>query len=73
MQRVTASGLIPDLLPAIEPTVDLSVKLASSEKTLTASSIADPADLRNMPTLLARVPHAGEKLYTLLLLDPGQP
>lgn len=85
MERVYQMSVVPDLLPAIHPTVDLRVlfdeppprstflrsRVKRRKLAVEAGSFLLPEQTRQPPVLYTTVFHPEERFYTLLMLDPG--
>ncbi|KEI38237.1 uncharacterized protein L969DRAFT_18261 [Mixia osmundae IAM 14324] len=73
MQRVLQMDVVPDLLPAIDPEVDLNLYLSGSSVAVVPGIKITADQTEQEPELRATVFHPDERLYTLLLIDPDYP
>ncbi|KZT32151.1 PEBP-like protein [Sistotremastrum suecicum HHB10207 ss-3] len=87
MERVYQMSVVPDLLPAIHPTIDLRVlfdeppprstflrsRVKRRKLAVEAGSFLLPEQTRQPPVLYTTVFHPEERFYTLLMLDPDYP
>lgn len=71
IQRITQMAVVPDVLPSIDPTVDLTMSFrgrkAQPGAKLLSSLTAQP------PVLNAQVFDAGKRLYTVVVIDSDVP
>ncbi|KAG8688996.1 hypothetical protein FRC08_011162 [Ceratobasidium sp. 394] len=72
MERVHQMKVIPDLLPAFHPTVDLQLSFVEGEEVVPGVFLPVNATLQP-PSITAQAFHPEEKLYTLLMVDPDVP
>ncbi|KAG9104689.1 hypothetical protein FRC06_000075 [Ceratobasidium sp. 370] len=72
MERVHQMKVIPDLLPAFHPTMDLRLSFVEGEEVVPGVFLPVDATLQP-PSITAQAFHAEEKLYTLLMVDPDVP
>jgi large subunit ribosomal protein L35 len=63
-------SVIPDLLPTFRPTVDLRVSFVEAEDVVPGIFLPVNVTLQ-APSIAAQAFHPDEKLYTLLMVDPG--
>ncbi|THU88201.1 PEBP-like protein, partial [Dendrothele bispora CBS 962.96] len=83
MERVYQMNVVPDILPAIHPTVDLDVtvflpssRLLRSRKRVLLTEPGKfvlPHQTLKPPTLFPHAYHLDTRLYTLLMIDPDVP
>ncbi|KAF2733945.1 PEBP-like protein [Polyplosphaeria fusca] len=71
LQRLTQMNVIPDLLPALDPTVDID--LAFSRKKVEPGEIVDSSVSENMPRLNVQSFEPGQKLVTVVVVDADVP
>jgi large subunit ribosomal protein L35 len=70
MERIHQMSVIPDLLPTFSPTVDLRVSFVEAEEVVPGAFLPVNVTLQ-APSITAQAFHPDEKLYTLLIVDPG--
>ncbi|KAG9073478.1 hypothetical protein FS749_015125 [Ceratobasidium sp. UAMH 11750] len=72
MERVHQMKVIPDLLPAFHPTVDLQLSFVEGEEVVPGVFLPVNATLQP-PSITAQAFHPEGGLYTLLMVDPDVP
>lgn len=70
MERVHQMKVIPDLLPVFHPTVDLQLSFKEDESVIPGNFLPVESTFQ-APVITAQTYHPEEKLYTLLIVDPG--
>jgi large subunit ribosomal protein L35 len=70
-QRLTQMNVVPDILPALDSTLDID--LAFSRKTVEPGEIVDSAISEKMPRLKVQSFESGEKLVSVVVVDPDVP
>jgi large subunit ribosomal protein L35 len=70
-QRVQQLNLVPDLLPALDPTAD--VDLGFGRKNFAPGEFVDSAVSEKMPRLTVQTFEPGEKLVTVVVVDADVP
>lgn len=71
MQRLTQMHVIPDVLPSVDPRVDVQVRFAGRD---TAPGMFVGSKNSERPPTLKIIPfRQGEKLCTVAVVDPGMP
>ncbi|KAF5361691.1 hypothetical protein D9758_007327 [Tetrapyrgos nigripes] len=83
MERIYQMNVVPDILPAIHPTIDLDVtinlptsRLLRSRKRVFLTEpgrFVLPEQTLKPPTLFPHPYHTDTRLYTLLMIDPDVP
>lgn len=81
MERLYQMHVVPDLVPAIHPSLDLRITTGFRPKGIHPKAknpmIVEPGSYllskqtSRPPTLYATVYHTDTRLYTLVLIDPG--
>lgn len=71
MQRITQMDLIPDVLPSIDPT--LNVSLAFGRKNIQHGDIVPSLISERLPTMDIQPYEAGNKLVTIAVVNPDVP
>lgn len=69
MQRLTTMNVIPDVLPDINPVVEVEVRFGG--KTRHPGDILPCLDTEGHPTVKIKPFKAGEMLCTIAVIDPG--
>ncbi|KAJ4305742.1 mitochondrial 54S ribosomal protein YmL35 [Kalmusia sp. IMI 367209] len=70
-QRISQFGIVPDLLPAIDPVVD--VDLAFGRKNVPTGDFVDSAISEKLPRLSVQTFERGQKLVTVVVVDADVP
>ncbi|KAL1592751.1 mitochondrial 54S ribosomal protein YmL35 [Paraconiothyrium brasiliense] len=70
-QRIEQFNLVPDLLPALDPTAD--VDLAFGRKNIPIGDFVDSAVSENPPRLKVQTFERGQKLVTVVVVDADVP
>ncbi|KAH9487184.1 54S ribosomal protein L35, mitochondrial [Psilocybe cubensis] len=83
MERLYQMNVIPDVLPILEPTVDLHLvakarpteylKIGKLQTTVVPGEFIRPKQTLVPPKLYATVFHTDVRLYTMILVDPDVP
>ncbi|KAF9014902.1 phosphatidylethanolamine-binding protein [Cyathus striatus] len=83
MERIYQMNVVPDLLPAIHPSIDVRVvtpatpavfhKTGKVDSKVEPGSFILPTQTVKPPKLYVNVFHADTRLYTMLLVDPDVP
>lgn len=68
MERVTQMSVIPDVMPRVQPTIDLQVSYGSA---VVPGDYLLPSQTVDQPRLTVQSFEMEEGLYTLLMVDPG--
>ena len=71
MQRITQMDVVPDVLPSIDPTVNVS--LSFGRKNIQHGDIVPSSTSEYPPTLDIQPYEAGEKLVTIAFVNPDVP
>ena len=71
VQRITQMNLIPDLLPHLDPTVEVS--LAFGPRAVSPGEFLDSRITEAPPKLRIQVFNKGERLVTIVVVDPDVP
>ena len=69
MQRITQMNLMPDLLPKIDPVVDVQVRFAG--RPVAPGAIVDSAQTEKAPTFKVVPFKPGQMYCTVAIVDPG--
>lgn len=70
MERVTQMSVIPDVMPRVEPTIDLQVSYGQAA--VIPGNYLLPSQTVEQPRLKVQSFEAEEGLHTLLMVDPGE-
>jgi large subunit ribosomal protein L35 len=71
VQRITQMSVIPDILPHIDPVVD--IRLAFGRRTVQPGDFVDSRVSEVLPKLRVQVFDKGERLVSLVVVDPDVP
>lgn len=69
MQRLTQMYVIPDVLPGVDPSVDVQVRFAGRDTR--PGVFVKSHDSQRSPTLKIVPFQRGEQLCTVVVVDPG--
>jgi large subunit ribosomal protein L35 len=70
MERIHQMKVLPDLLPHFNPTINLRLSVTQGED-VTPGSFLPVRSTLQAPSISAQTYHPEERLYTLLIVDPG--
>lgn len=71
MQRITQMNVVPDVIPAINPVVDVQMRFRGVN--IQPGRILPSTLTERQPTLKIIPFRPGEKLYTVIVVDPDVP
>ncbi|KAI9779705.1 MAG: hypothetical protein M1839_007203 [Geoglossum umbratile] len=71
VQRITQMAVVPDLLPHVDPVVD--IRLAFGRRTVQSGDFVDSRVSEALPKLRVQVFDKGERLVSLVVVDPDVP